>query len=118
MTEPDLIQKLPGDVEQGRWCSYKQLMAAIQRARAAGYNRQLPAHIVKRLDPQGINTFQFVMIHEHIDQVHVEHPHVRAYAYVKLRGRKPAFELHLDIPLVCWRAWPTDDRQRGVSRVR
>ena len=105
----DLIQKFPDELMFGRSCTYKQLMGAIQRARAAGYNRQLPAHLVKRLDPQGINTFKFLLLHDRIDEQPVEHPHVRAWAFVKLRGRKAAFELHLDIPMVCWRMWESHE---------
>jgi hypothetical protein len=105
----DAIQRFPDDnLEAGRWASYKQLLGAVQRAKAVNYNRQLPPKLVRRLDPQGISTFTFVMLHDHIDTEPVEHPHVRAYAYIKLHGRKDPHEQHLDIPLVSWRAWKTE----------
>jgi hypothetical protein len=107
----DAIQRFPEGrpLEAGRHATYKQLMGAIQRAKAVNYNRQLPAKLVRRLDPQGISTFTFVMVHEHIDQVPVEHPHVRAYGHIKLRGSMTAHEQIIDIPLVCWRNWRTGD---------
>jgi hypothetical protein len=109
----DQIQRFPEGraLEASRYCTYKQLMGAVQRAKAANYNRQLPAKVVRRLDPQGTNTFTFVMVHEHIDGVEVDHPHVRAYAYIKVRGSRDAYEQHLDIPLVCWRNWKTGDER-------
>jgi hypothetical protein len=105
----DQIQRFPeGDpVEAGRWCTYKQLMGAVQRAKAVNYNRRLPEKVVRRLDPQGISTFSFVMLHEHIDLEPVEHPHVRVHSHIKLRGQRDAYEQILDIPLVCWRNWKT-----------
>lgn len=105
----DSIQRFPegAPLEDGRYCSYKQLMGAVQRARAVNYNRRLPEKIVRRLDPQGVSTFSFVMLHEHIDLEPVEHPHVRAHSHIKLRGQKDAYEQIIDIPLVCWRNWKT-----------
>ena len=105
----DQVQRFPEGtpLEAARYCSYKQFLGAVQRAKAVGYNQQLPANLVRRLDPNGVNTFGFVLLHEHIDQVRVDHPHVRAHAYIKLRGQQDAHEQMIDIPLVCWRNWKT-----------
>jgi len=107
----DAIQRMPGDdLERGRSCNYKQLIAAVHRAKAMNLNRQLPPHIVKRLSPVGIATFSFIMLHDHIDQQPVEHPHVRAHAFLPLKGVKiksadDAYEHIMDIPLASWRRW-------------
>jgi hypothetical protein len=115
------IQRFPEGrpLEASRWCTYKELMIAVQAAKRIGYNRQLPAHVVRRLDSQGIATFKFVMLHEQIDGEDVEHPHVRAYAFIKVRGKTPkgvrpqdvAHQQHLDIPLASWRRWRTGDER-------
>jgi hypothetical protein len=109
----NVIQRFPEGrpLEAGRWCTYKQLRAAVAAAKLANFNRQLPANVARRLDQQGINTFTFIMVHEHIDQVPVKHPHVRAYAHVKLRGRKEAYEQIIDIPLSSWDHWKTSDER-------
>lgn len=111
----DLIQKLPDEMLFERSCNYKQLMGAIQRAKAMGLNRQLPAHIVKRLDPQGTHTFGAPLpVHDQNGDLGIVHdladgkpapPHIRSHAFIKLRGRKEAFEQALDIPVACWRMW-------------
>jgi len=113
----DIVQRYPEGrpLEAGRWCTYKQLRAAVAVAKRANFNRQLPDHIVRRLDPQGISTFHYFMTHEHIDGNHVRHPHVRAIAYIKLRGQKQAYgwdgDLLLDIPLSSWDRWKTSDER-------
>ena len=103
------IQRLPEgrDLSAGRWCTYKQLLSAVSRAKAMGLNHQLPPGVVRRLDPQGINTFTFLLVHEHAD-LEAAPKHVRAHAFIKLRGRKKAYEQPLlDIPAECWRHWRT-----------
>jgi hypothetical protein len=113
----NVIQRFPEGrpLEAGRWCTYKQLRAAVAAAKLANFNRQLPAHIVRRLDPQGINTFHFFMLHEHIDGVKIRHPHVRAISYIKLRGQQQAHgwdgDLMLDIPLTSWDHWKSADER-------
>jgi len=105
----NVIQRLPEGppLEAGRSCTYKQLMAAVTRAKAMGLNHQLPPQIVRRLDPQGINTFSFLFVHEHAD-LQPAPRHIRAYAFLKLRGRKQAHEQPLlDIPAECWQRWRT-----------
>jgi hypothetical protein len=105
----NVIQRVPEgrDLSAMRWCTYTQLRLAVIRAKAMNLNHQLPPQIVRRLDPQGINTFTFLLVHEHAD-LEPAPRHVRVHALIKLRGRKAAYEQELlDIPAECWRHWRT-----------
>lgn len=112
-------QRMPTrPLEAGRACDWRELLAAIHHAKQAGFNRQLPDRIVRRLDPQGVSTFSFFMLHEHIDGEPVEHPHVRATAHIKLKGNKAAHELPLDIPMASWRRWRTLDEYKAQREAK
>lgn len=113
----DTVQRFPEGppLDHGRWCNYRQLMALIRHAKALDLNRQLPAHIVRRLDPQGTNTFSSpVTVQDHTGELGLIHdlaqgkpapPHVRTHAFIKLRGQSQAYEQYLDVPYPIWQHW-------------
>ena len=85
-----------------------------QKAYKQKYNRQLSSKALKNLDPNGINVFKLMMIHEHAQGVPVA-PHYRCWAYLKMEDRNDAVEIILDVPIKDFESWPTVEQVKEAQ---
>ena len=74
----------------------RDLMAANQRSRMRGYNRNLGSDTLARLDPDGFHFLESAFMHDHADQKPTE-PHVRVKWLLKMRNRTEPRDALIDM---------------------
>jgi hypothetical protein len=69
-----------------------------QQASELDYNRQLREDIADKLDPEGMSLIVPAMVHSHANFEEVD-AHMRAFAYLKVRGSDSPVRAIIDIPM-------------------
>jgi len=93
MTESDWFEN-----SLSRVASFADMELIQQQASELNYNRVLSDGVFEKLDPDGMSLIVPTMIHEHAHFEKVD-PHMRAFAYLKVRGSDSPVRAIIDVPM-------------------